>query len=72
MDAIELRPSADVEVLRAGAVVLATGCEPAPGHLVSHLGSGRPGVLTQVELAERLDGWERERWGAGSRPGTWS
>ena len=62
VDAIDLRPAADLEVLSAGAVLLATGCEPAPGHLVSHLGYGRPGVLTQVELAERLDGWEEQSW----------
>jgi heterodisulfide reductase subunit A len=62
VDAIDLSPAADLEVLGAGAVVLATGCEPAPGHLVSHLGHGRPGVMTQVELAERLDSWEEQSW----------
>ena len=62
VDAIDLRPAADLEVLHAGAVLIATGCEPAPGHLVTHLGHGRPGVMTQVELAEQLDGWERQSW----------
>ena len=60
VDAIDLSPAADLEVLSAGAVVLATGCEPAPAHLVAHLGLGRPGVITQVELAERLGGWEEQ------------
>jgi heterodisulfide reductase subunit A len=62
VDAIDLRPAADLEVLPAGAVLIATGCEPAPGHLVSHLGYGGPGVMTQVELAERLEGWEEQSW----------
>ncbi len=60
--AIDLRPAADLDVVQAGAVLLATGCEPAPGHLVSHLGHGLPGVITQVDLAERLDGWEQRSW----------
>jgi len=62
VDAIDLRPAAGLEVLEAGAVLIATGCEPAPGHLVTHLGYGRPGVMTQVELAEKLDGWEQQAW----------
>ena len=60
VDAIDLRPAADLEVLSAGAVLLATGCEPAPADLVTHLGHGHRGVMTQVELAERLDGWEEQ------------
>jgi len=60
--AIDLRPAADLEVLHAGAVLIATGCEPAPGHLVTHLGLGQAGVMTQVDLAERIDGWERQSW----------
>ena len=62
VDAIDLSPAADLEVLEAGAVVIATGCEPAPGELVSHLGYGRPGVMTQVELAEKLQSWEEQAW----------
>ena len=60
--AIDLRPAAESEVLHAGAVLLATGCEPAPGHLVEHLGHGRPGVTTQVELVALLDRWEQQSW----------
>ncbi|HYA01330.1 MAG TPA: FAD-dependent oxidoreductase [Candidatus Binatia bacterium] len=60
--AIDLRAAADLEVLEAGAVLIATGCEPAPASLVTHLGYGGKGVLTQAELAERLDRWEEQSW----------
>jgi heterodisulfide reductase subunit A len=62
VDAIDLTPEAALEELHVGAVVIATGCEPAPGNLVSHLGYGRPHVMTQVELAEKLDSWRELSW----------
>ena len=60
IDAIDLTPAAELEQLSVGAVVIATGCEPAPGHLVTHLGYGRSHVMTQVELAEKLDSWQEQ------------
>jgi len=60
IDAIDLTPAAELEQLNVGAVVIATGCEPAPGHLVTHLGYGRSHVMTQVELAEKLDSWQEQ------------
>lgn len=62
VDAIDLTPAAELEELHVGAVVIATGCEPAPGHLVTHLGYGRSHVMTQVELAEKLDSWQEQSW----------
>lgn len=64
--AIDLTPAAEVDVVEAGAVLIATGCEPAPGNLVRHLGHGEAGVVTQVELAGRLDVWEERAGSAGA------
>jgi len=40
----------------------AIGCEPAPAHLVEHLGHGHKAVVTQTDLAELMDEWEEASW----------
>ena len=53
--------------VHAGAILTAVGCEPAPGHLVEHLGHGHEGVVTQTDLAELMDDWEEAAW-LGQQP----
>lgn len=58
--AIDFAQSPRRETVRAGAVLTAIGCEPAPASLIDHLGYGHELVYTQTELAELLDGWEEQ------------
>ncbi len=57
VDAIDFAQSPQRTTVHAGAILTATGCEPAPASYLDYLGYGHPGVITQVELAERLDDW---------------
>ena len=57
VEAIDFAQSPQRTTVKAGAVLTATGCEPAPEELISYLGYGHDGVVTQVELAEMLDDW---------------
>jgi len=57
VEAIDFSQSPQRTTVHAGAILTATGCEPAPEKLFSDLGYGHDGVVTQVELAELLDGW---------------
>lgn len=57
VQAIDFSQSPRRVTVRAGAILAATGCEPAPAELISYLGYGKQGVVTQVELAEMLDDW---------------
>ena len=57
VEAIDFGQSPRRTTVKAGAVLTATGCEPAPEELISYLGYGHDGVVTQVELAEMLDDW---------------
>ena len=57
VEAIDFSQSPRLTTVHAGAILAATGCEPAPEKLFSDLGYGRDGVVTQVELAEMLDDW---------------
>ncbi|MCX6371506.1 MAG: hydrogenase iron-sulfur subunit [Actinobacteria bacterium] len=57
VEAIDFSQSPQRTTVHAGAILTATGCEPAPDELFSDLGYGRDGVVTQVELAEMLDDW---------------
>jgi len=56
--AIDFTQSPERTTVRAGAILTAIGCEPAPKEFVAHLGYGQAGVVSQIELAEMLDGWE--------------
>ena len=55
--AIDFGQSPATTTLRAGAILAAVGCEPAPAPFITHLGYGHAGVVTQAELAEMLDDW---------------
>ena len=57
VEAIDFSQSPRRTTVHAGAILTATGCEPAPEKLFSDLGYGHDGVVTQVELAELLDDW---------------
>jgi len=57
VEAIDFSQSPRRTTVHAGAILTATGCEPAPERLFSDLGYGQDGVVTQVELAELLDDW---------------
>jgi len=57
VDAIDFTQSPERTTVRAGAVLTAVGCEPAPAPLLSHLGYGKDNVVTQTELAEMMDDW---------------
>ena len=57
VEAIDFSQSPRRTTVHAGAILAATGCEPAPEKLFSDLGYGHDGVVTQVELAEMLDDW---------------
>ena len=48
--------------MHAGAILTAVGCDTAPDRLISHLGHGHDGVVTQTELAEMMDDWEEQSW----------
>ena len=60
VEAIDFAQSPERTTVRAGAILTATGCEPVPASLVSYLGHGHDGVVTQVELSEMLDDWEAQ------------
>ncbi len=60
VEAIDFTQSPERATVRAGAIVAATGCEPAPDAFVEYLGYGHDGVVTQVELAEMLPAWEEQ------------
>ncbi len=60
VEAIDFTQSPERATVHAGAILAATGCEPVPASLVGYLGSGRDGVITQVDLSEMLDDWEAE------------
>jgi heterodisulfide reductase subunit A len=57
VDAIDFTQSPERVSLRAGAILTATGCRPAPEEHFSYLGHGHDGVITQVELAQMMDDW---------------
>jgi heterodisulfide reductase subunit A len=57
VEAIDFSQSPRRTTVHAGAILTATGCEPAPEKLFADLGYGQDGVVTQVELAELLDDW---------------
>jgi len=57
VEAIDFSQSPRRTTVHAGAILTATGCEPAPSRYYSDLGYGHDGVVTQVELAEMLDDW---------------
>ena len=57
VEAIDFSQSPTHATVKAGAVLTAVGCQPAPAELISHLGYGRDNVVTQTELAEMMDGW---------------
>ncbi len=57
VDAIHFSQSPERATVNAGAILAATGCRPAPEEYFSYLGYGHEGVITQVELAERMDDW---------------
>jgi heterodisulfide reductase subunit A len=67
MDAIDFTQSPELVTVKAGAILTAVGCDPAPDHLVSHLGYGHDGVVSQAELAEMMDDWEEQSW-LGKQP----
>ena len=58
--AIDFTQSPERATVRAGAILAATGCVPAPHEHVEYLGYGHDGVVTQVELAEMLPAWEEQ------------
>ncbi len=58
VEAIDFTQSPERATVHAGAILTATGCEPAPPKYYTDLGYGHDGVVTQVELAEMLDSWE--------------
>ena len=62
IDAIDFSQSPELTTVHAGAILTAVGCEPAPAHLVEHLGYGHENVVTQTELAELMDEWEEASW----------
>ena len=53
--------------MHAGAILAATGCRPAPREHFAYLGHNGESVITQVELAERLDDWTAQA-ALGMRP----
>ncbi len=57
VEAIDFGQSPQRVTVHAGAILTATGCEPAPKEYFDYLGYGHDGVVTQVELAEMLDDW---------------
>jgi heterodisulfide reductase subunit A2 len=57
VEAIDFTQSPQRTTVKAGAVLTAVGCEPAPAALISHLGYGHENVVTQTELAEMMDDW---------------
>ena len=57
VEAIDFTESPERVTIHAGAILAATGCRPAPEQYYSYLGYGHDGVITQVELAERMDDW---------------
>ena len=57
VEAIDFSQSPKHATVKAGAVLTAVGCQPAPAELISHLGYGHDNVVTQTELAEMMDGW---------------
>jgi heterodisulfide reductase subunit A len=65
--AIDFTQSPELTTVHAGAILTAVGCEPAPERLISHLGYGHEGVVTQTELAELMDDWEEQSW-LGKQP----
>jgi len=67
MDAIDFSQSPELTTVQTGAILTAVGCEPAPAHLVEHLGYGHENVVAQTELAELMDEWEEASW-LGQQP----
>jgi heterodisulfide reductase subunit A len=67
MDAIDFSQSPALTTVQTGAILTAVGCEPAPAHLVEHLGYGHENVVAQTELAELMDEWEEASW-LGQQP----
>lgn len=57
VEAIDFAQSPRRTVVNAGAILTATGCEPAPRRYYDYLGYDGETVVTQVELAEMLDDW---------------
>jgi heterodisulfide reductase subunit A len=67
MDAIDFGQSPELSTVHAGAILTAVGCDPAPAHMIEHLGYGQDNVVTQTELAELMDDWEEAAW-LGEQP----
>jgi heterodisulfide reductase subunit A-like polyferredoxin len=57
VEAIDFAQSPKRVTVRAGAILTATGCEPAPRAYFDYLGYDGERVVTQVELAAMLDDW---------------
>ena len=62
VEAIDFTQSPKLARIRAGAIVAATGCDPAPPEVVAHLGYPADSVLTQTDFALLLDDWEERLW----------
>jgi len=60
VEAIDFAQSPTRVTVRAGAILAATGCEPAPRECFDYLGYDGEHVVTQVELAEMLDDWSAQ------------
>ena len=59
VNAIDFRQSPQRTTVKAGAILIAVGCEPAPGRFLTHLGYGQSErVVTQNEFTELLASWE--------------
>lgn len=57
VEAIDFAQSPQRSTINAGAILTATGCEPAPPRYYDYLGYDGERVITQVELAETMDDW---------------
>jgi heterodisulfide reductase subunit A len=57
VEAIDFAQSPRQTTVNAGAILAATGCEPAPHRYYDYLGYDGERVITQVELTELLDDW---------------
>ncbi|NLE22701.1 MAG: hydrogenase iron-sulfur subunit [Actinobacteria bacterium] len=57
VEAIDFSQSPRRTTVNAGAILMATGCEPAPRECFDYLNYDGERVITQVELTEMLDDW---------------
>ena len=58
VEAIDFSQSPERLTIKAGAILAAVGCEPAPEQYYPEFRPDHRNVVTQVELATMLDGWE--------------